>query len=682
MLLSSFRNHLQKNYEKYSVQAQNIDWPVETPVLISKDSKTNRLAHPLIGVISRINLYSPTLKYYCDEYSTTKQPKFTPDIGYVRDLKKHDQYFLPKLQHHLSTLCEAYNHVDHQAQVEFNASILTLKAFNANGVLNELKQFLINLSCFLNGCYVSKSTCIELFQKQLILHTFYFLISIKTPEETNKMFTFFKHYVGLFDIDDNILQCFKQKSTVFLIPRRHGKTWIVVAIISVLLASVENIHIGYVAHQKHVANAVFTEIITTLYQWFPSKNIEIKKENGTIIYTKPGRKPSTLMCATCFNKNSIRGQTFNILYVDEANFIKKEALPAILGFMLQKDAKIIFISSVNSADKSTSFLFNLRNAKEKMLNVVNYVCPEHKEDFNLQSTLTSCPCYRLHIPTYITIDESIKNTTNLFLDDVFTTELMGDISTFPTSSMFKVVEEQALFHFDICRVDTTQIDTVKIIDNVLYVYVDPAYTSNSEASGTGIGAVVPLKTKAKTIILGIEHFYLKNLTGTASQQIAYCVTSMIKAILTLHPHINHVNVAVEGNSSQDSAVAISTFINEYCPVPVFFAHCNERSSVFQWPIYILGSEKSQAFEKFICALNTGTLSASQTIVSNTIKISFDPVAYLMEQIRAIRCLPLKDGSYTYCAKQKTMSDDTLVAVVMANYMAISEKHTFKELCKT
>lgn len=104
-------------------------------------------------------------------------------------------------------------------------------------------------------------------------------------------------------MDHDTIQTYKQKSSIFLIPRRHGKTWIVVAIISMLLTSVGDVHVGYVAHQKHVANSVFTEIINTLYKWFPSKNIQIKKEHGTIIYRNEEGKCSTLMCATCFNKN-------------------------------------------------------------------------------------------------------------------------------------------------------------------------------------------------------------------------------------------------------------------------------------------------------------------------------------------------------------------------------------------
>ncbi|AAC95555.1 orf 29B [Ateline gammaherpesvirus 3] len=348
--------------------------------------------------------------------------------------------------------------------------------------------------------------------------------------------------------------------------------------------------------------------------------------------------------------------------------------------MLQKDAKLIFISSVNSGDKATSFLFNLKNASEKMLNIVNYICPDHKDDFSLQDSLISCPCYKLYIPTYITIDETIKNTTNLFLDGAFTTELMGDISVMSKNNIHKVIGETALMQFDLCRIDTTKPEITQCLNSIMYLYIDPAYTNNSEASGTGIGAIIALKNNSsKCIIVGIEHYFLKDLTGTATYQIASCACSLIRAALVLYPHIQAVHVAVEGNSSQDSAVAISTFLNECSPVKVNFMHYKDKTTAMQWPIYMLGSEKSQAFESFIYAINSGTISASQSIISNTIKLTFDPISYLIEQIRAIRCYPLRDGSHTYCAKKRTVSDDVLVAVVMAHFFSTSNKHIFKQL---
>ncbi len=136
-----------------------------------------------------------------------------------------------------------------------------------------------------------------------MLHSFYFLISIKSLEITDTMFDIFQSAFGLEEMTLEKLHIFKQKASVFLIPRRHGKTWIVVAIISLILSNLSNVQIGYVAHQKHVASAVFTEIIDTLTKSFDSKRVEVNKETSTITFRHSGKISSTVMCATCFNKN-------------------------------------------------------------------------------------------------------------------------------------------------------------------------------------------------------------------------------------------------------------------------------------------------------------------------------------------------------------------------------------------
>ncbi len=130
----------------------------------------------------------------------------------------------------------------------------------------------------LSGQYKHKPARLEAFQKQVVLHSFYFLISIKSLEITDTMFDIFQSAFGLEEMTLEKLHIFKQKASVFLIPRRHGKTWIVVAIISLILSNLSNVQIGYVAHQKHVASAVFTEIIDTLTKSFDSKRVEVNKE--------------------------------------------------------------------------------------------------------------------------------------------------------------------------------------------------------------------------------------------------------------------------------------------------------------------------------------------------------------------------------------------------------------------
>ncbi|AJE29676.1 ORF29A [macacine gammaherpesvirus 12] len=304
MLLTSYRDRLRNNLRVVADSGRE-NWFCQPPVIISGNDKSERMAHPCLGVIHSVNAYSSVLDDYLQTYRRLQEPMPPPTLGKPRN---SSHAALPrltdKLANFLRLACSGVQREGTQDQhMEYLSAQRTHETFLECPVYAELRQFLANLSSFLNGSYVSGVCCLEPFQQQLIMHTFYFIASIKAPEKTHQLFATFKQYFGLFETTDEVLQTFKQKASVFVIPRRHGKTWIVVAIISVLLASVENIHVGYVAHQKHVANAVFSEVIATLSRWFPAKNLNIKKENGTIVYVSPGRRPSSLMCATCFNKN-------------------------------------------------------------------------------------------------------------------------------------------------------------------------------------------------------------------------------------------------------------------------------------------------------------------------------------------------------------------------------------------
>ncbi|AAX58064.1 ORF29 [Ovine gammaherpesvirus 2] len=680
MLYAKVMPALQKARDEIQNQlsANSGKWTVpEKPIVAHETRRSERWPHPYLGVLPGVNAYSFTLEEYCKLYCPFIESTTQCDLGVTGREMEVRPVLSEQLCAQLKQLYDGNLPVAHKSISEFQAAVKTHQALEKSVVFTELRLFVLNLSSFLNERYLDRSCHIEPFQKQLIMHTFFFLVSIKAPELCERFFKIFKLYFDVDNMDSHTLEVFKQKASVFLIPRRHGKTWIVVAIISILLASVQDLRIGYVAHQKHVANAVFTEVINTLHAFFPGRYIDVKKENGTIIFGPPNKKPSTLMCATCFNKNSIRGQTFQFLFVDEANFIKKDALPTILGFMLQKDAKIIFISSSNSSDQSTSFLYNLKSASERLLNVVNYVCTDHKEDFSMQEGLISCPCYSLHVPSYISIDTQIKNTTNLFLDGVFSTELMGD-SNHHSQSAFQVVSEAAISQFELCRVDTTSEEMQEQLHHTVHMYIDPAFTNNIDASGTGISVIGHLGVKTK-VILGCEHFFLQKLTGTAALQIASCATSLLRSVAMLHPRVKAVQITIEGNSSQDCAVAIANFIDECSPIPATFYHQSDKTKGVLCPLYILGVEKASAFESFIYSMNSGLCKASQSIVSHTIKLSFDPVAYLIEQIRAIKCQTLQNGGRTYHAKQKNMSDDLLISVVMGLYMSSANTLPFKAL---
>lgn len=319
MFLKRQTERLREKYQKritrdayWAVEGEGDGPGAPNPQFLADLPKSDRVAHPWIGIIRRAGIYSPNLNAFC--HTATMFNRLLPDpyIGNRRTVSSRLASVSPHLAAALQDLLPQSPSVDPAAVVEFSTAIDGEASVRNIPAVKEIHQFIANLSAFLNKCYSPRSDRLEPFQKQLIAHTLYFLISIKVPELTNRLFVEFREYFGLFDTPIEKLQAFKQKTSVFLIPRRHGKTWIVVAIISTILLTLKNVSLGYVAHQKHVANSVFSEIINAVTHWGdPTAQLDIKKESGTISYSLDGEGKSTLMCATCFNKNvSLGGSSF------------------------------------------------------------------------------------------------------------------------------------------------------------------------------------------------------------------------------------------------------------------------------------------------------------------------------------------------------------------------------------
>lgn len=363
--------------------------------------------------------------------------------------------------------------------------------------------------------------------------------------------------------------------------------------------------------------------------------------------------------------------------MDEANFIKRDALHAIIGFLAQTSSKIMFISSSNTGNLDTSFLNRIKKTPSEILNVVSYVCEEHLYNFGERRDAIACPCYRLHKPTFISLDAKIKKTANAFLRDSFNDEILGTSkSSFAHDG---IIVESSQNEFDMIRYSTVNEAFQQHLDHTLYVYVDPAYTANKNASGTGIAAVG--RYKQQFIIYGLEHFFLQNLLDESEQSIAECTSFMIRGIIAIHSFFERIKIIIEGNVNQASAVKIACYIKSLlCQnrVDILFCQTKDQNGIDQ-PFYLLQRHKRVAVEFFIAKFNSGLIKASQEIISHTIKINFDPIDYLLIQIRNIRRIVESDNTF-FLIKKKTTSDDLIIALIMALFFcAEREVCTFSNL---
>lgn len=362
--------------------------------------------------------------------------------------------------------------------------------------------------------------------------------------------------------------------------------------------------------------------------------------------------------------------------MDEAHFIKKDAFNTILGFLAQHTTKIIFISSTNTTNDATCFLTKLNNSPFDMLNVISYVCEEHIHTFSEKGDAVACPCYRLHKPTFISISSEVRRTANMFLAGSFMDEIMGGTNKIAENTA--LITDESREEFDVFRYSTLNKNIRCLLGQSLYVYVDPAFTSNRRASGTGIAAIGTYRDQF--IVYGLEHYFLKDLLDSSEAAIAECAAHMLISVLKIHPFIRDIRVTVEGNSNQAAAVRIACMIkqNVTCNVNVdaIFYHTPDQNGILQ-PFYIMGRDKRLAVEGFIGKFNSGYIKASQELISYTIKLTYDPVDYLLEQLKNIHKITLHDH-VTYSAKKTNQSDDLIIALIMAVYMCSEDKlHNFQ-----
>lgn len=360
--------------------------------------------------------------------------------------------------------------------------------------------------------------------------------------------------------------------------------------------------------------------------------------------------------------------------MDEAHFIKKDAFNTILGFLAQHTTKIIFISSTNTTTDATCFLTKLHDSPFDMLNVISYVCEEHIHAFSEKGDATACPCYRLHKPTFITINSDVRRTANMFLAGSFMDEIMG--GTNRTAENTTLITDESREEFDVFRYSTLNKNIWAHLGTLLFVYLDPAFTSNRRASGTGVAAIGTYRDQY--IIYGLEHYFLKDLLDSSETSIAECAAHMLLSILHLHPFFEEICVAVEGNSNQAAAVRIACIIKQNIAmvrdIRITFYHTPDQNQIEQ-PFYIMGREKRLAVEDFIGKFNSGFIKASQELVSYTIKLTYDPIDYLLSQLKNIHRVTVNEY-VTYSAKRSNTPDDLIIALIMAVYMCAENKTYF------
>lgn len=156
--------------------------------------------------------------------------------------------------------------------------------------------------------YRQREGRLELFQKMILMHATYFAACITLDDEsTERMDRYLAEIFNTPLFSTPALHHFKQRTSVFLVPRRHGKTWFLVPLISLLVSCFEGIRIGYTAHLRKATKPVFEEIYARLCRWYGEEYVhQIKGETISFAFKNGAR--SSIVFASSQNTNvSTRG---------------------------------------------------------------------------------------------------------------------------------------------------------------------------------------------------------------------------------------------------------------------------------------------------------------------------------------------------------------------------------------
>ena len=106
------------------------------------------------------------------------------------------------------------------------------------------------------------------FQNLIIMDCLFYLIEKKCPTEMDKIIHICKRVLSLPYVTSEEIRAMKERvssnHSVYIIPRRHGKTSMFTALMAMTVLFVENIVIGYGCHRKRAVMEVFSATLDAL----------------------------------------------------------------------------------------------------------------------------------------------------------------------------------------------------------------------------------------------------------------------------------------------------------------------------------------------------------------------------------------------------------------------------------
>ena len=421
-------------------------------------------------------------------------------------------------------------------------------------------------------------------------------------------------------------------------------------------------------------------------------------------------------CSLFYVFQAGRGHTYDIVYVDEAGFVK--TLTHLLPYVNRRGTKLVLTSSMNTAADKTCSLLKLERTGAAYYRVC-FSCPGDVPRVAESPEAIACHHYIMSLPPHITTDVVQKTVMNTLEPNSYETENMGvtlggedghpggccgySLSMFSRSVVREMREGQS---------DLDTFNNLKCLGDTLFLYVDPAYTTNSSVSASGIACVCRFtpapprpagalrsgpssKTRRMAVVLGVDEVRLIDHSVPAHVFIGLAVLRLLQQVVNVHAcprtHSSRFKaavIAVESNSNEHMAVQICQFVNAAASktagplhtLSLKFTHRRRTDkdaksvglrSVREFGTaevagFFLDRQKKTLVGLFQMAFNSRVVRLSMNLVSPTLEHSGqDPRALIADQLSKFRA----DAK-----PQDNTQDDVAIALILAYNLLLNERN--------
>jgi hypothetical protein len=271
------------------------------------------------------------------------------------------------------------------------------------------------------------------------------------------------------------------------------------------------------------------------------------------------------------------------------------------------------------------------------------------------------------MPAHIDISSIDKKVTNSMIADSFIHEFVGG-----AQSLHSATEKHKPFSAaDLLYIKTVPAPALATGHDV-FIYVDPSFQTSS-FSGTALAVVT--RHGRQTVVLGAEHYFPPDSEcGNWVNTVSKLTVGIIRFLLMLYaPHtFTNIRVVAESNLSADAVNRLCREIKSIVKqhtlnVRVLYYHRGKGDS-FQTGFFLDYSIKNEIFRYFVEEVKARNVALADRLISCTVA-DLDVRHYIVQQLGLLQCDRTKTKGVSYTGKADKNSDDLLVSLACATYLA-------------